>query len=323
MSGTRLVPMIVDVAVVGGGAVGAATAWVLARRGASVVLVEAAGARAVRDAARGTAWSAHPGWDETLEATHAEAVDLWRALETETGAAVLRRTDTLDHGRCRRALAGVLPLAEAAARWPATSFTGPVSVRRGAGIQVHADQAIAALTAAAAGHGAVLRHRAGTVTVHPDEDRVEVRTGTGRVRARRAVVTTVAQADPDGVELHFAPGRPGLPLIAHRHEELGLVRAAPCAGGHLAVSAAAGADRLREYARAWFPGVGADQAVAAGAWSTANPRLTVEEDGPVVAATTDAVGSVAATAWGRLLADTVMVAAPQPAAAPAARARVS
>ena len=39
MSPAARIPLIVDVAVVGGGAIGAATAWLLARRGSSVALL--------------------------------------------------------------------------------------------------------------------------------------------------------------------------------------------------------------------------------------------------------------------------------------------
>ncbi|MGE3286851.1 MAG: FAD-dependent oxidoreductase [Pseudonocardia sp.] len=323
MSRCTPVPLIVDVAVVGGGALGAATAWVLARRGTSVALVEEGGVRQVREAVRGTAWSDHPGWGDEAESTRTAAVGLWRALEAETGAMLLRRADVIAHGRrrderrrderCRPGPATLSP-AEAARRFPG-SFTGPVALHRGAGLQVHAGQAIAALTAAAAGHGTVLRHRAGPVSVLVDGDRVEVDTATGRVHARRAVVTTVLPdlGGPGTLELHVAPGCAGAPLVAHRHDELGLVRIAPCAGGHLAVGASgADAARLREYLRVWFPGRRADEAVAPGARSTGGGRVHVESCGPVVSVTTDAVGSVASPAWGRVLADAVAGAAGVP-----------
>jgi sarcosine oxidase len=306
MSPAARIPLIVDVAVVGGGAIGAATAWLLARRGSSVALLEEGSARSVRDAARGTAWSAHPCWDVD-DASRVEAVGLWRALEAETGAALLRRTDVVDHGRCRPGRATVLSPADAAARWAGASFTGPVHLRRAVGAQVHADQAIAALTAAAAGHGAVLRHRVGQATVQTDGDRVEIRTGSGRVSARRAVVVTTEPAGP--VELHF-PARSGRPVavppIAHHHDELGLVRVATCAAGHLAVSAAVpDADRLRAYVRTWFPGIDADrpEPVAAGAWSTAGSPVTVDRAGTIVHIRSAGTGSVATPAQGRMIAD--------------------
>lgn len=308
MSRSAPVPLIVDVAVVGGGALGAATAWVLARRGASVALVEEDSARQVREAVRGTAWSDHPAWGDEPESTRAAAVGLWRLLEGETGAALLRRADVITHGRCRPGATTLSPAA--ASRRFTGSFTGPVALQPGAGLQVPAEQAIAALTAAAAGHGAVLRHRAGPVSALVDGERVEIDTAAGRVHARRAVVTTVVP-DADAVELHVAPGRPGSPLVAHQHDELGLVRIAPCAGGHLAVGASGvSAARLREYLRAWLPGSRPDEAVAPGARSTGGGRVHVESAGPVVSVTTDAVGSVASPVWGRVLADLLADAAP-------------
>ncbi|MGD9529751.1 MAG: FAD-dependent oxidoreductase, partial [Pseudonocardia sp.] len=73
MSRATRIPLIVDVAVIGGGALGAATAWLLARRGVPVALVEEGSARQVRDAVRGTAWSDHPGWADTPESVRAAA----------------------------------------------------------------------------------------------------------------------------------------------------------------------------------------------------------------------------------------------------------
>lgn len=323
MSRPARTPLIVDVAVVGGGALGAATAWLLARRGTSVALVEEGSARSLREAARGTAWSAHPGWADAGPGEVAEAVALWRAVESETGAALVRVNDALGHGRCRTGTAAVSP-ADAAARWPGTSFAGPVDVRRG--VQVCADQAIAALTAAAAGQGAVLRHRVGLLDVHVEGDRVEIRTAAGRVSARRAVVTRVEPCCT-GIELHFAPGAPGLPLVAHHDDELGLVRAAPCAAGHLAVSTDgsdaaddSAAERLREYVRTWFPGTHPDRVepVAPGAESTRATEPVVDRAGPVVHVRSAGAGAVRTPVWGRLLAE-VVTAAPSRFPAPARR----
>lgn len=326
MSRPARTPLIVDVAVVGGGALGAATAWLLARRGTSVALIEEGSARSIREAARGTAWSAHPGWADGTPGEVAEAVALWRAVEAETGAALVRVNDALGHGRCRPGTAAASP-ADAAARWPGTSLAGPVDVRRG--VQVCADQAIAALTAAAAGQGAVLRHRVGPLDVHAEGDRVEIRTAAGRVGARRAVVTRV-EPGTTGIELHFAPRAPGLPLVAHHDDELGLVRAAPCAAGHLAVSTEGSdasddsddtdAERLREYVRTWFPGTDADRVepVAPGAESTRATEPVVDRAGPVVHVRSAGAGAVRTPVWSRLLAEAV-TAAPSRFPAPARR----
>lgn len=340
----------VDVAVVGGGAVGTATAWLLARQGARVVLLEERGSRAVRRAARGTAWSAHPSWippgsGRLLSA----ATELWCSLEAETGVALCRHTDAVDHGETTRleAVAAQDSAADqewlrpeaAAARWPGTAFTGPVLYRRRAAIQIHADQAIAALTAAATGQGVLLRYRTPVlgVDVH-DASRVEIRTPAGRWRARCAVLTGPPPKDPskdpsknskdtapsgpsgraEGEELHFAvrsgfdgpQGAARWPLIAHQHAELGLVRAVPCPRGHLAVGrhgerAVVSSRMLQDYVRDWYPGLEADrpEPVARAARSTVVAPVSIDRSGPVLSARSASVGSILATALGQTLAE--------------------
>lgn len=334
---------VADVAVIGGDAIGAATAWLLARRGARVVLLEERGARAVRHAARGTAWSAHPTW------MHAEArrrlgpaTELWRALEAETGATLLHRADALDHGGATatlEALADRHPAADtewltadaAAARWPGSRFTGPVLRRRGAAVQIHADHAIAALTAAATGQGALLWHRTPVQGVDvADSAQVEIRTRAGRVCAGSVVVTGSVPAGltaglPDapgagGQELHFTasaggPDTAGWPLIAHHHGELGLVRAAACTRGHLAVGCGGGSpEDLREYVRDWFPALAEQrpEPVAQAAMSTALAPVSIGHAGPVLTARCAGIGSVLATAVGEVLADAALNGAAAP-----------
>jgi glycine/D-amino acid oxidase-like deaminating enzyme len=74
-----------DVAIVGGGPLGCATAWALARRGVRVVLVERLHATLVRQAAGSAAWAE----DREDPGLAAEARHLWRVLEHETGADLL------------------------------------------------------------------------------------------------------------------------------------------------------------------------------------------------------------------------------------------
>jgi sarcosine oxidase len=340
---------IADVAVIGGDAVGAATAWLLARRGARVVLLEERGVRAVRHAARGTAWSAHPSWIPA-DSRHlfGIATELWHALEAETGATLLRRADAADHGDSARleTIAAQDPAGShewlrpdaAAARWPGATFTTPVLYRRGAAAQIHADQAIAALTAAAAGQGAVLQHRTAVTAVDVlDADRAEIHTRAGRLCARSVVVTGPAPTgiasldapeDVDGPELHFAhrtdvtggSDTTRWPLIAHHHTELGLVRAVACTRGHIAVGCHD--DRhpvsprgLQDHVRDWYPGLSArrPEPVTRAAMSTALAPVSIDRTGPVLSARSTAVGSILATALGRVLADAALADSPTPA----------
>lgn len=301
---------VADVVVLGAGALGAATAWWLARAGRSVVLLDERTPRQLRSTLRGTAWSAHPAW--TDEATP-DVVDAWRQVERQTGAALLSCCDALDHGAALPddPTGTRLDPADAAARRPGAAFAGPVLLRPGAGVQVRADHAVAALTAAAVGAGAVLRYRTPVTAVDVlDGRRVEVRTADGRIRAHRVIRTTAEPAPVPGLELHFSthhPLAPGTPLIAHHDPVLGVVRAVPCARGHLAV----GADTwprgtlrdLRDHVRTWFPGLDVERPEPVGpdAMSTGAARIDVRRDGPVDTAT--APGSVGVLASARRLAE--------------------
>jgi len=191
-----------------------------------------------------------------------------------------------------------------------------VLLRPGAALQVRADHAVAALNAAAVGRGAVVRHRSPVLAVEAlDDERVEVRTASGRIRARRAIVTAPAPAGPRGVELHFTvrPGAgPAAPLTAHHDGTLGLARTAPCAQGHLAVGAASWprgtVGDLCDHVRTWFPGVDPDrpEPVGPSAMSTVSPEVSVARSGAVVTATTPGLGSVLAIAQARVLVEATL-----------------
>jgi sarcosine oxidase len=134
-----------------------------------------------------------------------EALPLWRDLESETGASLLSVTGGVDHGDPHRTTVLAESMAahgiphlwidpdEAARRWPGTRFDGPVLHQPDRTGVVRAEQAVAALTAAAVGRGAVVRRSTpvSAVRVH-DDDLVEVVTPAGRLRARRVVVAVGA-----------------------------------------------------------------------------------------------------------------------------------
>lgn len=197
----------VEVVVVGGGPLGAATAWQLARRGTEVVLLERFGSR----------HRTGPGHDATRIYRPAgaiavgtplvdEAERLWRELEAVTGASLLHITGGIEHGDPARlaeladrlASLGLahswLDPRDAADRWPGMEFEGPVLYQPRHCGRLNADHAVAALAAAATAHGATLRHhtRVTAITVRGParvELDIDLPDGSSEVlRARRVVV---------------------------------------------------------------------------------------------------------------------------------------
>ena len=164
-------PVVVDAVVVGGGVMGAAAAWQLARRGREVVLLERFGPAHTRGASHGTSRIYRQTY---LAAPYVrlaeEALALWQELEAETGAALLTITGGVDHGDPRRtgelarslAVHGIahhwLDPDDAALRWPGMRFDGPALVQPDRSGRLHADHAVAALTTAAGRLGAEVRH---------------------------------------------------------------------------------------------------------------------------------------------------------------------
>ncbi|MHA6618966.1 FAD-dependent oxidoreductase [Pseudonocardia sp. DLS-67] len=158
--------LTVDVAVVGAGPAGAATAWHLARRGLRVALLERRAAGEVWRAAGPAPWT-----DAGLAARlAAEATRLWREVEKATGAELLH----VEHGM-----------------W-----------------QVRADQATAALTAAATAWGAQLRHCDEVTSIDAADGGALVRTRSATVWAARVVLagTGPLAAAPDA-PVAAVPGR--------------------------------------------------------------------------------------------------------------------
>ena len=105
------------------------------------------------------------------------------------------------------------------------------------------------------------------------------------------------------------------PGTAFTGPELGLVRAAPCAYGHLALGAPTSPrgtlGDLRDQARRWWPGLDVDQPEPVGpeAMTTMPAEITVLQRGPIVLATSTALGSVVTIAQGRQLAKQALVGA--------------
>jgi glycine/D-amino acid oxidase-like deaminating enzyme len=149
--------LVTDVAIVGAGPTGAATAWHLARSGLRVALLDRRAAGEVWRAAGSALWT-----DADLPGRLAAgATRLWRQVEQATGAALLH-------------------------------VSGGVR-------QVRADQATAALTAAATAWGAQLHHCHEVIAIDAVDGRALVRTRSATVWAGQVVLAGSGPlpADPD------------------------------------------------------------------------------------------------------------------------------
>ena len=201
---TPRVAQRVDVAVIGAGAMGSATAWWLARRGRSVALIEQFAQGHARGSSHGASRIFRYAYADPRYVRMAqEALPLWRELEDDVGQPLLEITGGLDHGRASL----VEPVAEALAaggvdharltpeaaveRWPGMRFEGTVIHCPGAG-RCLADASVLALQQRAASLGADVRFSSGPATLTWTEDTATVRTPGDEWRAQVAVVTAGA-----------------------------------------------------------------------------------------------------------------------------------
>ncbi|NRD25877.1 FAD-dependent oxidoreductase [Frigoribacterium sp. VKM Ac-2836] len=238
-------PADVDLVVVGGGAMGLATAWQAAARGHEVVLVERYEQGHHRGASHGATRNLNIAYDDAdYVALAQEARVRWDALADETGTPLLDLVGVVNHGRPSmlrrmRALhveAGVpseiLDAAEAGERWRGIRFATEVLHVPGSG-RIRAADALTALARAATAHGARLLWSTPVTGLHVEgPERVRVVTTDAEYTARRVVVTagawtedvvgglvrlprlTVTQEQP----AHFAVTDPGAhwPSFNHR-----------------------------------------------------------------------------------------------------------
>lgn len=198
-----------DAIVVGAGLMGAATAWSLARRGRSVLLVEQFSLAHPHGSSHGSARIVRRAYGDALYTRlTGQAFELWRELERESAACLLRLLGGLDFGT-RRDVAGVaadlaangvphelLPADEAGRRWPGMRFAGSVLYHPQAGT-LDAARAVESFTSQAARHGADVRCEQTVVSLLPSDEWAEVEFAEGeRVRARSLVVAAGAWIGP-------------------------------------------------------------------------------------------------------------------------------
>jgi sarcosine oxidase len=195
----------VDTVVIGGGAMGAATAYWLARDGREVVLLERFGPAHANGSSHGASRIFRFAYPLPRYVRMAMlALPLWREVEADTGAQLLETTGGLDHGDdiVVQAIAEALDnqgaayeflTADAATeRWSGMHFAGDVLFQPEAG-RCNADATVTALLDGAARSGADVRFEEGAESVAMLHDDVVVRTiGGDEYRASVAVVAAGA-----------------------------------------------------------------------------------------------------------------------------------
>lgn len=195
----------VETVVVGGGAMGSATAWQLASRGRSVALLERFAPGHVNGASHGASRNFNTAYaDPTYVGMLAESLALWRELEAESATSLLDQVGVVNHGpnpafdamvaaRAQVGFASEFLTPQAAAeRWPGIRFDGRVLHTPEAG-RLNADAAVTALQAQAASAGADVRHSTRVRRIEVvDSENVRVITDTQVIRCRRVVVTVGA-----------------------------------------------------------------------------------------------------------------------------------
>jgi monomeric sarcosine oxidase len=244
----------VDVVIIGAGLAGSAAAWAVARRGRSVVVLEAFQPGHRRGSSHGSARIFRRAYPDPLYVRlTGEAQRLWRQLADEAGEELILTTGGLDFGPAREqekmydvlSASGVpaelIPAAAAAERWPGLAFgKEPVMFQPDAGV-IDAERAMVAMRRLAQSQGAQIHYDSPVVRISA-ADSARSKAGAGAVvrtadrswQAPTVVVAAGAWLEPllaDLVALpplvvtqqqvfHFAPRTRGVPrpLFIYRGE---------------------------------------------------------------------------------------------------------
>lgn len=172
--------------VVGGGVMGTAAAWQLARRGSTVVVLEQFEPEHTRGSSHGGSRIFRLAYPDPFWIDLARAArDGWRELERDSGAAILVETGSVDHGdtagvkaiRSSLDAASVpyemLDPAAATERWPGMQFDGSV-LHQADGGRVAAAVALRTFVAQAEQRGAQMHWNAPARALEVGTDRVRV-----------------------------------------------------------------------------------------------------------------------------------------------------
>lgn len=211
-----------DIAVVGAGIVGVATARALADGARSVVLLERFEIGHAHGSSHGTSRIFRLNYGDERYVRLAQAAgEAWRALEEERGERLLERVGALDVGpgaaATARALAScsvpyeTLTPDEVTKRWPLRLAPDETAVYQPDGGFLYADRAHAALLAAALEGGVELRERAPVSALSLDRGSVHLSLEDGKLVAGAVVVTAGAWAprllETVGIDLAVVPTR--------------------------------------------------------------------------------------------------------------------
>jgi sarcosine oxidase len=345
----------VDAVVVGGGIMGAASAWSLVRRGWSVVLLEQFEPAHTRGSSHGGSRIFRlaypdPFWIELART----ARDGWRELEADCGSELLVATGSVDHGdpagvqaiESAAVAAGVpfdvLDPDEAQRRWPGMRFDGPVCHQPDGG-RIASGLALRALTTELERRGGAARWNAPVRAFEDAGERIRVVTDDETYEAAVAVVAAGAWAEPllaSRVSLpplvvtqesafHFAPRDP-LPWPSFVHHgataRYGLetpgegVKVAEHHTGPVVTGSTRdfvvdpdARERVVEFVRRWFPGLGPEPVSEVTCLYTNTPTedFVLDRVGPIVVVSAcSGHGFKFAPLIGRMAADLAEGAAP-------------
>ena len=215
-------PHDVDIAVVGGGIVGAATARALGTHAGDHVLLEQFELGHARGSSHGTSRIFRLNYPDERFVRLAQAADTaWRELEDERGVRVVDRVGALDLGpvaaETGRALAAcgvqheTLSAAEVMARWPLRLDAHESAVFQADGGLTHASVGHTALLDSAREAGVEIRESTPVRSVALGRRRVELGLDRGTLSARAVVVAAGAWANallsPVGIDLPVVPTR--------------------------------------------------------------------------------------------------------------------
>ena len=196
-----------DVVIIGCGGAGSAAAAELARRGRTVVGLDAFGRGHDRGSSHGTERIVRAAYtDEMYSLMALDSFDGWRDLERETDTRLLSMVGSIDTGFARE-LADIstnlttcglphelMDAAEAERRFPFFRFEHPVLWQPNSGT-VHADGAVAAFQRVARANGADLRFDDPVIAIDVRAGGVRVTSTSGVVEAGSVIVTAGAWAD--------------------------------------------------------------------------------------------------------------------------------